>query len=838
MENPTSNTQALPAGTRLEEFVIERVLGSGGFGITYLARDTRLDRRVVIKENLPAQFCFRDTHSLTVAPRHTHGEDADNFRWSLENFSKEAAMLASLDHPGIVKVLRSFEAFGTAYFVMPFVEGRALDELASRREGKPFSETELRRLLERVLDALAYLHDRGIYHRDIKPGNILMTTDGLPVLIDFGSARQRLSDRSMTVIESAGYTPFEQLQSRGNVGPWSDLYALAATLVKVMTGEAPPNANDRSFGDPWQPLANNPALAGKFSKPLLRCLDRALKLPIEERWQSAEDWKAGLGHAVVPEAGAGGNGPTAIQPEKVATQEEYRGPRRSTVVISALLLAAAGAWWLTRADPQGEPQKSSAVPAGPTTGGLVITSEPSGADLTSATGELLGKTPVKMENLPAGQSWRGSLVMDGYVPAEVRAGVVSGEMKRVAAVRLREQPQKVMVSSEPSGAEVVEGGTVMGTTPWESSPRAVGAWVDLTIRKLGYDALNLRGDVPLGNPLILQGTLKAKVQHIFVSSEPSGAKVLEKGKLMGMTPLEMGGQVPGTKLSYTLKLEGYEEGLVEGTVRAGEPLRLSRELQELAKPKIDKHKAGEEREFEIAPGVRMTMCWIPQGDFMMGSPAEELGRYEDEIHHRVRITEGFWLGKYEVTQVEWLAVMGKNPSRFVGDDLPVGKVSWNEIAGSGGFIGKVNQAAAAGGRFSLPTEAQWEYACRAGATTALNSGKNLTSTVGKCGNLEEVSWYGKNSGNRIHAVGGKKANAWGLHDTHGNVCEWCKDWYDPYKSGLETDPEGAVSGRSRVLRGGGWDRFANYCRSASRYYYGPDEAYDNVGFRLARSSVP
>jgi serine/threonine protein kinase len=294
METVSPSTQALPAGTRLEEFVIERVLGSGGFGMTYLARDTRLDRKVVIKENLPVQFCFRDTHSLTVAPRHTQGDDADNFQWSLENFSKEAAMLASLDHPGIVKVLRSFEAFGTAYFVMPFVEGVALDELAKERVGKPFSEEELRGLLERVLSALAYLHERGIYHRDIKPGNILTTSNGAPVLIDFGSARQRLSERSLTVIESHGYTPFEQLQTRGNIGPWSDLYALGATLVKVMTGEAPPKTNDRSFGDPWLPLAGRAELTGRFSKAFLTTIDRSLKLPIEERWQDAGEWQAAL----------------------------------------------------------------------------------------------------------------------------------------------------------------------------------------------------------------------------------------------------------------------------------------------------------------------------------------------------------------------------------------------------------------------------------------------------------------------------------------------------------------------------------------------------------------
>ena len=321
LQESASVGQALPAGTRLEEFVIERVLGSGGFGITYLARDTALGRQVVIKENLPVQFCFRDPSSLTVAPRHSHGDDADNFQWSLENFSKEAAMLASLDHRGIVRVLRSFQAFGTAYFVMPFVEGMALDELAKEREGKPFSEEELRGLLERVLNALGYLHERGIYHRDLKPGNLLITNEGIPVLIDFGSARQRLSERSMTVVESPGYTPFEQLQTRGNIGPWSDLYALGASLVKLMTGEAPPKTNDRSFGDPWRPLLDRADLAGKFSVGFLKGIDCSLKLQIEDRWQNAGEWHAAL------------RGETVVQP--VAATPKHVPVTASAAVESA-----------------------------------------------------------------------------------------------------------------------------------------------------------------------------------------------------------------------------------------------------------------------------------------------------------------------------------------------------------------------------------------------------------------------------------------------------------------------------------------------------------------------
>ncbi|MCA9449900.1 MAG: serine/threonine protein kinase, partial [Candidatus Omnitrophica bacterium] len=268
--NRSSGGRELPPGTCLQEFIIERVLGAGGFGITYLARDTRLDRMVVIKENLPNQFAHRDTTSLTVKPGSSR-DDLENFRWSMENFSREASILAALDHPGIVKVLRSFEAFGTAYFVMPFIEGRALDDVAREHLGlgRTFPENELRGFLERVLEALEYLHGHGIFHRDIKPANILITSKGLPVLIDFGSARQRLSEKSMTVVESAGYTPLEQLQSRGNIGPWSDIYSLGATLLKIMTGQVPPLPTDRIGDDPMEAILATPEVAGRYSQLFL-----------------------------------------------------------------------------------------------------------------------------------------------------------------------------------------------------------------------------------------------------------------------------------------------------------------------------------------------------------------------------------------------------------------------------------------------------------------------------------------------------------------------------------------------------------------------------------------
>ena len=271
---------------------------------------------------------------------------------------------------------------------------------------------------------------------------------------------------------------------------------------------------------------------------------------------------------------------------------------------------------------------------------------------------------------------------------------------------------------------------------------------------------------------------------------------------------------------------------------------ISRSLVHLQTSKalaVAERRAGDECDFEIAPGVMMRMCWIPPGEFVMGSPKDELGRSLWQTQHRVTITQGFWLGKYEVTQAQWQAVMGSNPSYFKNANLPVEQVSWDDISEPGGFVAAANCFAPADWRFSLPTEAQWEYACRAGTTTALNSGKNLTSREGACPHLDEVAWYDENSGGMTHPGGLKMANACGLHDMHGNLWEWCADWADwtgDYPTGPVADPLGSDS-RScrRVARGGAWVNGAYDCRAAARANSYPATSGRHVGFRLARITV-
>ena len=242
----------------------------------------------------------------------------------------------------------------------------------------------------------------------------------------------------------------------------------------------------------------------------------------------------------------------------------------------------------------------------------------------------------------------------------------------------------------------------------------------------------------------------------------------------------------------------------------------------------------------LSSGVGLEMVWCPPGTFEMGSPDDELGRDAKETRHTVVLTQGFWIGRYEVTQPQYQAVMGMNPSSYNGDDRPVDSVSFRDALN---FSERLTANEMSAGRlpkgylYTLPTEAQWEYACRAGTTKALNSGKDLSSAA-SCDEMGEVGWYEDNAGNATHAVGQKPSNAWGLHDMHGNVSEWCWDFYKAdYPSGTVTNPPGPwsrVDGYgSCVFRGGSWHTSAQSCRSAARGHDFASHGGPQCGFRLA-----
>ena len=284
---------ALSPGTLLhEQFIIGRVLGKpGGFGITYLAFDRHLEARVAVKEYLPRQLAARGTDGSTILP---HGVDeAETFRDGLSRFVTEARTLAKLDHPNIVRVRQFFEANGSAYLVMDYYQGRTLAEYLDHQPGGRMAEDKALALMLPILDGLRAVHAKGFLHRDIKPANIYLAqteAGGVrPILLDFGAARQAIAERSrsMSVVLTEGYAPFEQYHRRGKQGAWTDVYAAAAVLYRMLTGEAPPEANGRMADDDLRP----PSRFG-VSQPVSDALDRALALNADQRVPTAQALQA------------------------------------------------------------------------------------------------------------------------------------------------------------------------------------------------------------------------------------------------------------------------------------------------------------------------------------------------------------------------------------------------------------------------------------------------------------------------------------------------------------------------------------------------------------------
>jgi len=285
---------ALPAGYALQEYRIEKLLGEGGFGLTYLALDGNLNLRVALKEYLPDDIARRASDQ-SIGPRSP--DTAETFGWGKQRFLDESRTVASFRHPNIVRVMRFFEANGTAYMVMEFVEGAALGEWMKTH--RPLAEAQAAALMGPLLDGLEVVHKAGFMHRDIKPNNIYVREDGSPVLIDFGSARMRSSE--LTAVVSPGFAPFEQYHTQGNQGPWSDLYALSGVLYWMVTGNKPHEAVARIKSD-TMPSALQAGDRNLFRAEFLSAIDWALAPSEDQRPQSVAEWRAALmGSSPIPE---------------------------------------------------------------------------------------------------------------------------------------------------------------------------------------------------------------------------------------------------------------------------------------------------------------------------------------------------------------------------------------------------------------------------------------------------------------------------------------------------------------------------------------------------------
>jgi hypothetical protein len=397
--NPIESAQllgaALPRGSRLQEFEVESLIGKGGFSIVYRARDTQLGRTVALKEYLPAAIAQRSADHSVAPLSQRHGE---TFELGLRSFVNEARLLASFDHPSLVKVHRFWEGNGTAYMAMPLYHGPTLAEWLRVHDAPP-TEAWLRALLAPLLDALELIHASSCWHRDIAPDNILLLDRSpagegdddapQPVLLDFGAARRVIGDatQDLTVILKPGFAPIEQY-AQGTLtrqGPWTDLYALCALLYRALTGRTPVASVVRVMHDEHEPAVS--AARGLCSPAFLRAIDAGMALQPQQRPQSVAAWRALL-EAEVPTISvvappvrpADDLLPTVLPTAPAVPQPPQQQQRRAssrwptvTAALAALSAIGAGAWYA--AQPSRSPSPPS--PAAPAAVQAPVAAEPS-----------------------------------------------------------------------------------------------------------------------------------------------------------------------------------------------------------------------------------------------------------------------------------------------------------------------------------------------------------------------------------------------------------------------------------------------------------------------------
>jgi serine/threonine protein kinase len=365
MTDTVEYRNALARQSMLLEYRLESILGAGSFGTTYLGWDTNLEKYVAIKEYLPTEFavCALDGSVVPI----TSGREHD-YKWGLDRFLMEARTLAKFGHPHIVRVNRYFEGNGTAYMVMDYEKGEALNEVF-KRQPLP-AEENLKSILMPLLDGLSAVHQAGFLHRDIKPGNIFLREGGSPVLIDFGAARQAVggATKSLTAVVTPGYAPLEQYSTESRQGPWSDIYAMSGVLFRAITNTNPPDAVSRMRGDTMgQTLA---AARGRYSAPFVQAVEWGLALDEKKRPQHIGEWKHALLDGQAPPVAvraapaAAATAPTVVldpsrqasagqQTRRVTTRPASEVPTRRPqsnwpwlkIAAAALILIVVGAAW-------------------------------------------------------------------------------------------------------------------------------------------------------------------------------------------------------------------------------------------------------------------------------------------------------------------------------------------------------------------------------------------------------------------------------------------------------------------------------------------------------------
>ena len=858
---------ALPPDLLVRDYRLVRVLGIGGFGVTYLAEHTTLGHRVAVKEYLPAEFAVRDgteVHPKSLA-------DREQFDWGLARFVEEARTLTRFRHPNIVRVIDYFELNGTAYIVMEAEDGEPLDRLLDAHG--TLSEPQLKRVLLPIVDGVRQLHAAGILHRDIKPANIFVRrTDESPVLLDFGSARQAVGGRtkSLTAVASAGYSPPEQYESDGDQGPWTDIYALAALCYQAITGERPTESPVRmnrlalARPDPVPSLLDL-APAG-YSKALLAAVDRGLEVG-DDRPRTLDDWIATVAdpNSEKPSAPRQGKSRSRHARGRVPSKKSPRKPwlRRlrvaATWTIATVVAAFALLVWLVGGETT---SRADAI--------LVVQTVPPGVEVL-VDDLRVGETPLERSDLPSGN--RTITLSHPFYENQRLADLefVSNSVLRIERTLVRATGSLTVVT-EPRAAWIeIDGDRVARRTPVTLESLPAGA-LALTLGANGHRTEQVQAVVPKDRIGRFERTLAPLPQGtLTLALDPEDARVTFLGDDRNYAP---GMRLPVGTYRIEVAREGFGTATLPVEVVAGDT-RVPVALPPMAQPftvvatppnaavalqGIDEpYRPGmllEPGNYEIdvsSPGYEPTsanvahdrrptshavvlslrmpdMVVIPAGSYRRGCLARRGCRDDERPVRNVRI-RGFALSKHEIS-FDYYDAFAHATGRPLPDDegwgrgdRPAVNVSWQDAAAYAGWL-----ASETGDRYRLPTESEWEYAARAGTETAYGWGDRLVPDRANCDGC------GVSAVDQTAPVGTFDPNPWGLHDMHGNVWEWVRDcWNETYRSAPVDGTAWERDGCSRrVLRGGAWLNTPASLRTAIRNRLPPGSRNGAAGFRVAR----
>jgi len=758
----------------LDGYHIERTIGEGGMSLVLLGRDPASKKQVAIKMLRPE---LKD--SATAVHR----------------FLTEARHMQRLSHPHILPVLAVSERSNGPYFVLPFMERGSLADIM--KPGKPLAEATVRRIAHDIAEAMSYAHGRGINHRDLKPGNVLMDAEGHAYLTDFGLLRTANNDSIIDVRRSQieGTPAYMAPEVANGVAGDArcDIYSFGAMLHEMLVGQPPYEGESQAailekvrLGPPLPIIQRNP----EASKGLAKIAEWAMARELRDRYAMMADVIADLDRTERGERPLGPRGKS--KPARFRARLSVA----AVLLVAALLLIVGRFVWKQRVPPPGVWLRDDfndfaawkpAWDNGPgcfwkaENGFAHVVMAPPGPKQASVDAVFERVLPYK---IPPGT--------DFYLKARIR--VMDGDPAGAAStfgVILTDRNGDAVVRMNYNDSQTASG---YGGVQFVTADGMV-----YTNDPDGYGKQHPQFDG------VLELRRTADLWTAYLDRTQLGVPAFKQVPDIIKVGIFSRRQQICDDVGHRIGVCDYRRGqidFIEVGVGSNPPVTLQ-------------CRAG-------FGEVKLPLVLLPPGNVIMGSPPNERGRDQGEgPTHDVTISKSFYMGVTEVTQEQYYAVMGDNPSKFNGPANPVDFVSWTEAAE---FCRRLSQFS--GRTVRLPTEAEWEYACRAGSTTAFSFGDSESD-------LGRYAWYTANSGKKSRPVGGKERNAWGLHDMHGNVGEWCADWHANYTGIPATNPAGPPGGSHHVFRGGSWASKPEDCRSACRGGYYPEDRFNKIGFRVA-----